>query len=189
MQFFVSNIPYKVTVEEFDQFIKAIIPSATTRLMAYSSPQKVETTQKNKGYGFVTVDEASVDTIKTSDKFVIENRRLVFTDYVNQTKLYKLHISKIPDGVTETELFSVFKEFGTLDNVTFDLRAGKPSGTGVVVYTNYEDFNKVLQMKTVNVSGHDVEITKRRMIRPMNNQTKFVPKKLTRPLKIVRAVK
>lgn len=192
MQFFVSNIPYQYTAEDFDTFIKSIIPTATTRLMVFNEKagQMPLGAKKNKGYGFITVENKDVETVKTSDKFVLETRRLTFTEYVNQQKLYKLHVTKIPENITEKDLFEVFSVYGKLDCVAFDKdkNTGLGRGSGVVVYSNYEDFHKVLEMKTVVVYGKELEISKRRLNRhPMGVRTKFVPKKLDRPLVIKRA--
>jgi RNA recognition motif-containing protein len=192
MQFFVSNIPYQYTAEDFDAFIKTIIPTATTRLMVFNdkSAQPRLGAKKNKGYGFITVEDKDVETVKTSDKFVIETRRLTFTEYVNQQKLYKLHVTKIPENITEKDLFEVFSVYGKLDCVAFDKdkNTGLGRGSGVVVYSNYEDFHKVLEMKVVVVDGKELEISKRRLFkRPFVNRPKFVPNKLGRPLEIKRA--
>lgn len=160
MQLFVSNIPYTCTVEEFDKQIKNFVANATTRLIMKPDGQS------NKGFGFVTTDIGE-SLIDTSTSIVIDGRRLKFTPYVNQQKFYKLHISNIPSGVKEQELFEVFSTYGKLDNVKIDIdfKTKQSRGTACVVYTNYEDFSKVLQLGEITIGSSQIKIVKRRLFK------------------------
>lgn len=170
MQLFVSNIPYTCTVEEFEKQIKNFVANATTRLVMKSDGQS------NKGFGFVTIPDEHIEIGKSlidasGSGVVVDGRRLKFTPYVNQQKFYKLHISNLPSEIKEKELFDVFSTYGKLDNVKIDIdfKTKQSRGTACVVYTNYEDFSKVLQLGEVTIGSSQVKIVKRRLFKRKQN--------------------
>jgi RNA recognition motif-containing protein len=179
MQLFVSNIPYTCTIEAFDKQIKNFVADATTRLIMKPDGQN------NKGFGFVTIPDAQMELGKSlidavGTGVVVDGRRLKFTPYVNQQKFYKLHISNIPEGIKEQELFEVFSTYGKLDNVKvdFDYKTKQSRGTACVVYTNYEDFSKVLQLGEITIGTSQVKIVKRRLFKRRQNTAYPVKRQL-----------
>lgn len=188
MQLFASNIPYNCTPEVFDSQIKNSVADAKTRLIMKPIGAS------NKGYGFVEVGEEASKILldQTSHGIIIDGRRLKFVPYINQQKFYKLHVSNIPLEINESELFEVFSTYGVLDSVKIDIdfRTKTPRGTAMIVYTNYEDFSKVLQLGTVTVANKQLTISKRRMFKrnptftPRRNAQQQIP--LGRPLNIQR---
>lgn len=161
IKLFVSNVPYNCTYEEFKTFMMTNTNVKSVKLIVNDH------TGVNKGFGFVSVvtQEAKNELI-ASDDVVMNGRKLKFTEYTNQHKFYKLHVSNVPDEVNEQQLYDVFSKFGTVDNVKKDMNfvTKKYRGTAVVVYNNYEDFNTVLTMKNVPFSETVVfAVTKRRL--------------------------
>ena len=121
----------------------------------------------NKGYGFFTVEtQEQRDNYVKNDNIVFCGRKLKFDEYVNQHKFYKLHVSNIPENLTEQELYNAFSKYGAVDNVRRDVDyvTKKPKMTACVVYNNYDDFGKVLNMKQVKYDDTTTfDVTKRRM--------------------------
>jgi len=166
---FVSNISYNCTEDEFRTFIVSQDTSGTiTEVRLGQLSQKRPDGQvslRNKGYGFVTFnDEAVSNNFINNDQIMFDGRRLKFTVYTNQQKYYKLHVSNIPEALSISELTTLFSKYGTLDSVKkdYDFQTKTFKGTGEVVYTNYDDFGRVLAMKEVPiVEGLTLTVTKR----------------------------
>lgn len=163
-QLFVSNIPFTCSTEIFRASFGENSHVKTVRLVI--NP----VSKQSRGTGFIVVDD--IDTYKRfldeTEPVIIDGRRLKFSEYVNQKKFYKLHIRKVPESITNQELFTFFTKFGVLDNVKIDVnyKTNKSKGTATVVYNNYDDFHKVLSMQTIPFSDDVVlEVQKRRLSR------------------------
>lgn len=176
-QLFVSNIPYDCTVEILKNAFS--VESEITNARLVISP----ITKQSRGTGFVTVNNESVynGLLSETIPIIINGRRLKFSEYVNQKKFYKLHIRNVPKDMTNQKLYAFFQQFGVLDNVKIDVnyKTNESKGTATIVYNNYDDFNKVLNMKTVKLSDTaTLEIQKRRLPR---RQQVVLSKQVTRP--------
>lgn len=159
---FVSNVPYNCTEEEFQNFI---VTTSQTGVKEARLVKKLNG-EINKGYGFVTLlSRESMEKFK-SEEVIFNGRKLKFTDYVNQQKFYKLHVMNVPATLSEQSLYQMFSQYGKVDNVKRDVNfvTKEYKGTAMVVFTNYEDFNKVLTQKEL-VFSDDVKliVTKRRL--------------------------
>ena len=158
---FVSNVPYNCTEEEFKTFMLTLEGVTSARLV-----QKPNT-GINRGYGFVTVSTPEKQAfLLKNDNVIFNGRKLKMTEYVNQQKFYKLHVMNVPETVTDQTLYEMFSKFGTVDNVKRDFNVATRTfkGTALVVFTNYEDFNKVLTQKELEFSdGVKLTVTKRRL--------------------------
>lgn len=163
-QLFVSNIPYDCTEETFEQAFNKEYEITSRRLVR--NPR----TKQIRGTGFIsTNNETAYNGLLNGEiPIVINGRRLKFSEYVNQKKFYKLHVRNIPKDTTNQNLFLFFQQFGALDSVKIDInyKTKESKGTATVVYNNYDDFNKVLTMKTVKFSDTvNLEVQKRRLPR------------------------
>lgn len=196
IQLFVSNIAYTSKTDDFKSYMTKDSRVTDARLVMCRDGIH------NKGYGFVTLSDGKfLEEIKKSDKFVYDGRMLRFSDYVNQHKFYRIHVGNVPEKMTEQQLYDVFSAYGKIDNVKKDIHrmTGTPKGTASIVFTNYDDFRKVLDSKNININFEDKEcvmlVTKRRMNkfigRPIYNGMRsmnmyYAPKPYGRKLTIQR---
>lgn len=164
---FVSNVPYNCSEEEFKNLMVSNDGLKDAKLVMRAN------TQINKGFGFVTaLSQEKAEFYINESNVIINGRKLKFVKYANQLKFYKLHVMNIPEGMTEQEIYDIFSKFGSVDSVKrdFNRTLQKYTGTAVVVYNNYEDFNTVLTMKEIVVSDKvNVTVTKRHI-----NRRKFI---------------
>ncbi len=182
---FVSNVPYNCTEDEFKNYMLTLDGITSVRLVQRQTLVQKQTEETNKGFGFITVATQEIhDNFLKNDQIVFNGRKLKFIEYVNQQKFYKLHVTNVPENVSEQNLFDLFSKFGTVDSVKkdFNFTSKEFKGTALVVYTNYEDFNKVLTMQNIQyVDNITFTVTKRRM--PFRRQFRRFPK---RPIRIER---
>ena len=163
---FVSNVPYHATDEEFKTEMKKLEGVVDAHVV--KKPSQLT----NRGYGFMTVATKEDITKFISKRDVMfQGRVLKFTEYVNQHKLYRLHVSGLTDEITEPILLSIFSNYGSVENVKRD--PGRT--TALVIYNNHDEFKKVLDMGTIKYCKDkttcNLTVEKRRA--PMRRYTPF----------------
>ena len=175
---FVRNIPYDCNEEEFRNFMGTQDTTGSiVNVRLVVSNQNAET-PRNKGYGFVTFNNEEVrNNFVANEQILFNGRRLKFVEYVNQQKYYKLHVGNIPETLSIHDLTNIFSKYGVLYSVKkdYNFKTKTFRGTAEVVYTNYEDFNKVIAMQEIPfVEGIAFSVAKR--YRPTSRRNPRVPR-------------
>nr|XP_054764071.1 heterogeneous nuclear ribonucleoprotein A2 homolog 1-like [Lytechinus pictus] len=134
----------------------------------------------NKGFGFVTfADPGCVEAVVSTKNHRLDGKELdckrckargteTRQGPGDQQRKKKIFVGGISQQATKEDLFAVFSNFGTVEDVhiMIDNETLKHRGFGFVTFESEEDVDKLVQMQHVELKGKSMEIKK---AQPRNN--------------------
>ncbi|XP_041475513.1 heterogeneous nuclear ribonucleoprotein A0-like isoform X2 [Lytechinus variegatus] len=134
----------------------------------------------NKGFGFVTfADPSCVEAVVSTKNHRLDGKELdckrckargteTRQGPGDQQRKKKIFVGGISQQATKDDLFEVFSNFGTVEDVhiMIDNETLKHRGFGFVTFESEEDVEKLVQMQHVELKGKSMEIKK---AQPRNN--------------------
>ena len=166
VKIFVGGVPPKLS----EGYLRHLFKAEFSKIPEVKNKFKILNACCFKGFGFINITGLSKSQVEEAlrDFNLVYNYRRFITrvaidsNLSNETKLKKrdckVLVKNLSDDITHVELNEYFSQFGKLDNTyaAFDTETGKHKNFGFVIFENFEDVKKVLDIKKHVIKGTTV---------------------------------
>ena len=168
VKIFVGGVPPKLS----ESYLRHLFKAEFSKIPEMKNKFRILSACCFKGFGFINITGLSKSRVEKAlkDFSLVYNSRKFITrvaidsNVSDETKLkkkdFKVLVRNLTDDITHVELNEYFSQFGKLDNTyaAFDAETGKHKGFGFVIFENFEDVKKVLEINKHEIKGKVVYV-------------------------------